>query len=134
MGSDRYLPFLPVIMDWIQRTLDAHAPERRVVSSFNFPRLPQYFSAALLKSARVVVTGKLPRPPLSALGLREFSYFENQFISGISKRPAEAVLTNLLHVCDGEAGQAFVAELVADLAEEEPALRLGVKKVPVEVR
>src|ERR1035437_7856042 len=43
MGSDRYLPFLPIIVNWIQQTLDAHAHERRAVSSFNFPRLPHYF-------------------------------------------------------------------------------------------
>src|ERR1017187_1179832 len=48
MGSDRYLPFLPFILDWIQQTLDAHAHERRAVSSFNFPRLPHYFSEGLL--------------------------------------------------------------------------------------
>ena len=95
MGSDRYLPFLPVIMDWIQRTLDAHAPERRVVSSFNFLRLPQYFSAELLKRARVVVTGKLPRPPLSAFGLREFAYFEDQFISGITYKDTYFLQPNI---------------------------------------
>src|ERR1019366_5627919 len=47
MGSDRYLPFLPIILKWIQQTLDAHAHERRAVSSFNFPRLPHYFHSFL---------------------------------------------------------------------------------------
>ena len=51
MGSDRYLPFLPIILNWIQQTLDAHAHERRAVSSFNFPRLPHYFSEGLLNTA-----------------------------------------------------------------------------------
>ena len=37
MGSDRYLPFLPIILNWIQQTLDARAHERRPASSFNFP-------------------------------------------------------------------------------------------------
>src|ERR1017187_2701217 len=54
MGSDRYLPFLPLILNWIQQTLDAHAHERRAVSSFNFPRLPHYFSEGLLNTASVV--------------------------------------------------------------------------------
>src|SRR5262249_53580734 len=83
-GPDRYLPFLPTILNWIQQTLDAHARERRVVSSFNFPRLPRYFSEKLLKTASVVPTDRLPVPPLSALGIREFADFENQPISGIT--------------------------------------------------
>ena len=51
MGSDRYLTFLPIILNWIQQTLDAHAHERRAVASFNFPRLPHYFSEGLLNTA-----------------------------------------------------------------------------------
>jgi hypothetical protein len=84
MGSDRYLPFLPIILNWIQQTLNAHAHRKRVISSFAFPRLPRYFSAALLNSTSVVITDHLPRPPLSALGLREFADFESQPISGIT--------------------------------------------------
>ena len=76
MGSDRYLPFLPIILNWIQQTLDAHAHERRAVSSFNFPHLPRYFSESLLNTASVVPCDRLPVPPLSALGLREFADFQ----------------------------------------------------------
>jgi hypothetical protein len=32
MGPDRYLRYLPSILNWIQQTLDAHAGERRAVS------------------------------------------------------------------------------------------------------
>src|ERR1019366_1331489 len=62
MGWDRYLPFLPIILNWIQQTLDAHAHERRPVSSFNFPRLPHYFSEGLLNKAFsvLVAEGCLP--------------------------------------------------------------------------
>jgi hypothetical protein len=84
MGSDRYLSYLPIILNWIQKTLDAHAHERRAVSSFNFPRLPHYFSEGLLKTASVVLSDRPPVPPLSALGLREFADFENQTITGIT--------------------------------------------------
>ena len=84
MSSDRYLPFLPTVLGWIQQTLDAHAAERRPVASFKFPRLPYYFSSELLDSASVVSADHLPVPPLSALGLREFADFENQPISGIT--------------------------------------------------
>jgi hypothetical protein len=86
MGSDRYLPFLPFILDWIEQTLDAHAHERRTVSSFNFPRLPRYFSEGLLNTASVVPSDRLPVPPLSALGLREFADFESQPARGITYR------------------------------------------------
>ena len=86
MGSDRYLPFLPIILNWIQQTLDAHAHERRAVSSFKFPRLPHYFSEGLLNTASVVLCDRLPVPPLSALGLREFADFEGQPARGITYR------------------------------------------------
>ena len=86
MGSDRYLPFLPFILDWIEQTLDAHAHEKRTVSSFKFPRLPHYFSEGLLNAASAVLCDRLPVPPLSALGLREFADFENQPIRGITYR------------------------------------------------
>ena len=86
MGSDRYLPFLPLILNWIQQTLDAHAHEKRAVSSFKFPRLPHYFSEGLLNTASVVPSDRLPVPPLSALGLREFADFEGQPARGITYR------------------------------------------------
>jgi hypothetical protein len=86
MGSDRYLPFLPIILNWIQQTLDAHAHERRAVSSFNFSRLPHYFSEGLLNTASVVSSDRPPVPPLSALGLQEFADFEIQPARGITYR------------------------------------------------
>jgi len=84
MGPDRYLPFLPTILNWIQQTLDAHAGEQRAVSSFKFSRLPRYFSTELLDTANVVYVDRLPVPPLSALGLWEFADFESQPLSGIT--------------------------------------------------
>jgi hypothetical protein len=38
MGPHRYLPFLPITLNWIQQTIGAHAHKRRAVLSFNFPR------------------------------------------------------------------------------------------------
>src|ERR1035438_3786524 len=84
MGPDRYRPYLPTILKWIDQTLDAHARERRAVSSFKFPRLQHYFSERLLNTAFVVVIDRVPVPPLSALGLQEFADFENQPVSGIT--------------------------------------------------
>src|ERR1035438_6923159 len=86
MGPDRYLPFLPITLNWIQQTLDAHAHERPAVSSFNLPRLPRYFSEGLLNTASVVFSDRPPVPPLSALGLREFADFESRPARGITYR------------------------------------------------
>src|SRR5882762_7879009 len=84
MAPDRYLRFLPTILNWIQQTLDTHARESRAVTSFKFARLPHYFSEGLLNTASVVLTDRLPVPPLSAFGLTEFSAFENQPMDGIT--------------------------------------------------
>jgi hypothetical protein len=84
LAPDRYLRFLPTILNWVQQTLAAHAGERRAVSSFGFRRLPHYFSEALLNTASVVLTDRLPVPPLSALGLTEFSDFEYRPMDGIT--------------------------------------------------
>ena len=84
MDSHRYAAFLPTVLDWLQRTLEAHAGEKRPVASFRFSRLPRYFSPELLNTASVVITELLPVPPLSALGLTEFAAFERQPMSGIT--------------------------------------------------
>ena len=44
------------MLRWIQQTLDYHAGQRRTVASFNFPRLPQYFS----ENARATMPSPLP--------------------------------------------------------------------------
>jgi hypothetical protein len=54
------------------------------VASFKFPRLQRYFSEELLSTASVVPIDRLPVPPLSALGLREFADFETQPMGGIT--------------------------------------------------
>jgi hypothetical protein len=83
-----------MILNWIQQTLDAHAREKRLVSSFRFPRLPQYFSEGLLNSASVVFADRLPVPPLSALGLVEFADFERQPMGGITYQDTYFVETS----------------------------------------
>jgi hypothetical protein len=103
MASYRYRPFLPTILNWIQHTLDARAHGRRAVSSFGFPRLARYVSDELLNATSVVLTDRLPVPPLSALGLAEFADFENQTISGITYKDTyflerNAVTDESLHV------------------------------------
>jgi quercetin dioxygenase-like cupin family protein len=84
MSSDRYAEFLPAISKWIPSTLDAHAGSAKPVASFQFLRLPRYFSEQLLSTTSVVVTDHLPKPPLSAWGLSEFASFEQQPMNAIT--------------------------------------------------
>ena len=84
MAEDWYAEFLPAISKWILLTLDANADRARPVASFQFRRLPRYFSELLLSTTSVVVTFDLPRPPLSALGLSVFSSFEKQAMCAIT--------------------------------------------------
>ena len=94
MAQARYGPFLPRMLDWIQRTLDSHAATARPVASFGFERLPLYFSESLLNTAQVVVTDHLPVPPLSAMGLSDFANFEVQPMSGITYRETYFLVPN----------------------------------------
>lgn len=84
MPSERYLKLLPVISKWLQETLDAHAGIARPVVSFGFPRLPRYYSEQLLGTTNVVITDRLPMPPLAEWGLPEFANFERQPMSAIT--------------------------------------------------
>lgn len=84
MNPDDFRARLPLILHWIQQTLDAHAPMDRPVASLNFPRLPLYFSPATMASAKVVAVDVVPLPPLAALGLSQFADFERMDASGIT--------------------------------------------------
>ena len=48
--------------------LKAHAGNARTVVLREFPRLPLYFSADTLASAKVILVDQLPIPPLSSWG------------------------------------------------------------------
>ena len=84
MASDRYTEFLPAISKWIQSTLDGHAGSAKPVASFQFPRLPRYFSEQLLNTSSVVLVDHLPIPPLSEWGLAEFASFGQQSTDAIT--------------------------------------------------
>jgi hypothetical protein len=94
MASDRYLRLLPTISKWIQATLDLHAGNAKPVVSFGFPRLPRYFSEQLMSTTNVVVTDRLPVPPLSKWGLSEFTSFVTQPMSGITYLDTYFLLTS----------------------------------------
>lgn len=74
----------PLIFGWITRTLAAHAAQVRGVSQLGFRRLPGYFSAGTLNSAKVITVNRLPVPPLSALGLPQFAEMERMTSGGIT--------------------------------------------------
>ncbi len=75
---------IPLINDWIDKTLAQYAEQSKPVEAFGFDRLPMYYTRDLLASAKVVVADKVPVPPLSQLGLSEFSDFEMGNYDGIT--------------------------------------------------
>lgn len=74
----------PLIFGWIQNTLAEHAPNARPIASLGFKRLPLYFHPDILAKAKVVYVRTVPAPPLSAIGLSQFSDFENMNAGGIT--------------------------------------------------
>lgn len=84
MTPEDFRKVFPLVRDWITRTLAGHAARAKSVTSFNFPRLPRYYSSELLSRAKVVFVDKCPVPPLSAIGLSQFADFENMNASGIT--------------------------------------------------
>ena len=67
----------PLVIGWIEQTLAAHARKARSFAALSFQRLPKYFSAELLASAKVVYVDAAPTPPLTRLGLSQFAELEN---------------------------------------------------------
>ena len=74
----------PVLIGWIRQTVAAYAERARPASGFGFRRLLAYFSPALLASARVVPVDVLPMPPLSQMGLTQFTEWERIEYGGIT--------------------------------------------------
>lgn len=74
----------PILIGWIRKTLAANAALARPVDSVGFARLPTYFSRSLLASAKVVSVDRLPMPPLSQMGLTQFTEWERVEYGGIT--------------------------------------------------
>lgn len=74
----------PLIFGWIQNTLTEHAANARPIASLGFKRLPHYFDSDSLAKAKVVYVPKVPPPPLGAIGLSQFSDFEEMDAAGIT--------------------------------------------------
>ena len=75
---------LPQVMGWIDDLLVHHATDARFAIELPFLRLPLFYSQELLSRSKVVVVDRVPSPPLSALGLKEFSSFEQMEKGGIT--------------------------------------------------
>ena len=76
---------LPMVRTWIENTLEEHSANATPVISLPFPRLNSVFPLELLAMAKVVVVnGAVPFPPLSRMGLPEFSQMENMQKAGIT--------------------------------------------------
>ena len=69
---------LSAVREWIDTTLEQNRPYAVPVISLGFQRLAKVLPLDLLTKAQVVaVTGNVPFPPLSRMGLPEFSEMEN---------------------------------------------------------
>lgn len=76
---------LPMVRKWIADLLEGHKDQATPIINLGFPRLPQVFPSELLGKAKViVVTGKLPFPPLSRMDLPELSQMEDMPMDGIT--------------------------------------------------
>jgi hypothetical protein len=84
MTPEAFRKLYPHVIGWIQQTLAAHSDETNTVSSVGFPRLSRYFSENLLSSTKVIIVDRVPMPPLSSMGLSQFTAFEHGDFDGIT--------------------------------------------------
>jgi hypothetical protein len=84
MTPEEFRKYYPSLLGWIDATLRAHAADAETVISRGFPRLPLYFSANTLTSAKVILVDRLPIPPLSSWGLTRFADFERGTFNGVT--------------------------------------------------
>ena len=76
---------LPVVREWIDATLEENRPNAVSVNTLTFPQLRKVLPLDLLSRAQVVVvTGKVPFPPLSRMGLPEFTQMESMQMAGVT--------------------------------------------------
>jgi hypothetical protein len=90
--------FLPHVLKWIDQLLESSASNAKFVSSYGFLNLPRFFDKSLLDTARVVISERLPIPPLTSLGLEEFSEFEKMQFDGITYKDVYFVKPNCAYV------------------------------------
>jgi hypothetical protein len=64
--------------------LEFYEKNAKPVASMHFVRLPLYFGPSLLATAKFIAIDRLPMPPLSAMGLSRFAFFEQGDFSGVT--------------------------------------------------
>jgi hypothetical protein len=81
----KYLASLPVIKSWIDDLLVSHEASAFPVIGLASPRIQKSFPHDFLEKVRAVtMAGSLPFPPLSRMGLHEFSYMERMQLAGVT--------------------------------------------------
>lgn len=76
MTPEDFSKHAPLLVSWIESTLQTAAPRARPISECGFHRLSSYYSSETLTSTKVVVADRLPLPPLTQMGLTGFEAFE----------------------------------------------------------
>jgi len=84
MTLEQLLVKLPEIRTSIAEILKDHRAQARPVPAHGFKRLPLFYPPELLRETLVVVVDKVPVPPLTRMGFREFEEFENGDLDGIT--------------------------------------------------
>jgi hypothetical protein len=84
MTPEEFAQYTPLLVGWIQQTLQQGAPQAITISKSGFQRLPHYFSNETLQTSKVVIVDRLPVPPLSKMGLTQFQDFERGDFAGIT--------------------------------------------------
>lgn len=77
---------LPLVRDWIDRTIAEHSPVARPVATFGFRRLPDYFPDTLLRQTRIVPVNRILIPPLASFGMPELAGLEQMPFTGVTYR------------------------------------------------
>ena len=95
--SDLLLQKLPLILQWIDMTLKAHAPYARSIADFGFHEIPKYFSKETLDSVKIIAINKIPVPPLTEMGLNQLGDFENGIYAGITYLNTYFLLNQEVH-------------------------------------
>ena len=140
MTEEQFKAIYPQMYEWIRQTLVSNAVKARTVDSVGFKRLPLYFGSELLSTTKFVVIDRVPVPPLSAMGLRQFADFERGNWDGITYldtffvRPSRAsdeslYFHELIHVLQWRllGPERFLAAYATGLET------LGYEKSPLEV-
>lgn len=84
MTPREFETYTPLLVQWIQQTLQTFAPQAKPVTESGFQRLPSYYSSQTLRWAKFVMVDRLPVPPLTQIGFAQFQEFERGDFAGIT--------------------------------------------------